>query len=524
MSTFLDNRNYWVTPLSPLHLGSGQELDWTSTVQDGQSLIVFDPITVRFGRDALREIERVLQNLDDAGLALLNLRKIYIANLRPLRQSAMFRLGMFPYLAAQLERVGETVSQRQPRIGVRGSSIIDQMVIARTAASGVAYQPYLPGSGLKGALRTSWLDTLPVELNSRKSGGPGLDEETMLKGSFASDPFRLLKISDARPSQEATTLVMKAWNVKRRGGAAVKERGVEVRVEAVTPFLPKAFAGEISRLELEGRSTRREQGTPPVAAPAWDKLVAAVNVFHRRLFDEQAAELAQLEPVNQAWLKQMVRLLQRLDAEIKAGRLMLVRLGKFATAESKTVSQRQIRIRQGKERSERKSDHGTTFWLGGDEDSQQGLPFGWALMGFDDIESEPVSEFCQAMRRWLPQVAPAPIEEPSGPASGGGKQASPPPRAPELPRIVAAPANEFQQRLAELERSLDDASPEKQFRLNQGPGQLLRNLINQSKRSGIVAEDKHLLARLVEEKAGKRLRLNGGETQQLEKDLAWLKK
>ena len=63
--------------------------------------------------------------------------------------------------------------------------------IERTSASH-NQKPYLPGSSLKGAIRTAILNHL-AQSNFNANGR----EDRLLGGSFETDPLRLLKISDA---------------------------------------------------------------------------------------------------------------------------------------------------------------------------------------------------------------------------------------------------------------------------------------------------------------------------------------
>jgi hypothetical protein len=69
---------------------------------------------------------------------------------------------------------------------------------------------------------------------------------------------------------------------------------------------------------------------------------------------------------------------------VKTPNIALIRLGKFATAESKTTRDRNIAVRVAKNGPPDWRKEGTTFWLAGDDKDDGGIPFGWALLEWQD--------------------------------------------------------------------------------------------------------------------------------------------
>jgi hypothetical protein len=47
MNRIIDFQPLLLTPLAPIHIGSGEELDWTRAVLDGRHMVIFDPLRVQ---------------------------------------------------------------------------------------------------------------------------------------------------------------------------------------------------------------------------------------------------------------------------------------------------------------------------------------------------------------------------------------------------------------------------------------------------------------------------------------------
>lgn len=71
---------------------------------------------------------------------------------------------------------------------------VNQCIIHRTAYNGVNNAPYIPASGVKGAIKTAVFSQ-----QNKKTKNPRWDnilQKNLLGGSFATDPFRVIKASD----------------------------------------------------------------------------------------------------------------------------------------------------------------------------------------------------------------------------------------------------------------------------------------------------------------------------------------
>ncbi len=168
--------------------------------------------------------------------------------------------------------------------------------------------PYLPGSAIKGALRTGmlferWKESLPARLAAaeaeRPARRPGEPAEQEALGGSATSLMRAVKISDSRPVPPASLKIylLRVSTLEPRGGRlelAWKQapRGsVEARrVEESTPLFAEmaapgtVFEGEwTENAYLSGPEIRRALGwREPVDTAA---LLAAANAYAARLLE-----------------------------------------------------------------------------------------------------------------------------------------------------------------------------------------------------------------------------------------------
>lgn len=389
MRPFLKNIPYHITPLSPIHVGSGEEIDWTGSVlADNDMLLLVDAARAKLPAGVPEKIGKAALNAQ-SGDDLLELQRIFKDNRQYLAEAAYDSISLAAGVAKEFrEKLGMAV-KREGR--GRGKSIINDLAIARCSHETHRPAPYIPGSSVKGAIRTAWLARLAQKrhvYNDKK-----LNEEQVLGGGFDLSPFRLLKIGDGMGSPEKVTHILHVQNCGRGNG---KEKGVSVRLEVVPPLLHRQFRGNMAWQDLLGKASTQ--------APPRDELLRQVHDFHVALFEDQLQQLEKLEQVDKDWLRH----LRMIKNELNPPHSVLIRIGKHATAESKTVGAelRKINVRVGKSKWEDKQN-GTTFWLA------EGMPMGWAVLEFGDTPADipALQKFCGLRAEEIAAAAPVEIPE-----------------------------------------------------------------------------------------------------------------
>jgi len=264
---------------------------------------------------------------------------------------------------------------------------LNNFKIERTAFCVFDQRPYIPGSAVKGALRTAYLNMLAnkgrdyssdiqkmrkVNSENRKKKKPQINihkklEEKLLlldqvpdKEKIFRDPFRLVKVSDFMPAGHAETKILYVVNKKKK--TSDKEaRGPYQILETV---LPGAwFTGEIV-VDVP----QREDATS--FAVELKELLDSSNLFYVKEKSREDRELISIG-VTVPEMPEM-------------NEVSLIRLGRHSGAESVTIERyRDIRIMLGN-RKETFEDHATTIWLASEvqkPDHNRFLsPFGWAVL------------------------------------------------------------------------------------------------------------------------------------------------
>lgn len=401
---FLETYDLAISTLSPVHVGCGEDYEPTNYVIEGETLHAFDParLLAQLGQPQRDELVRAL---DDRNPLLAAQRFFYRH-----RQAAMAIASYTaPVAPAAARHYAERIGQVAKREG-GDKSVINRLEIARSAFNPGDGLPILPGSSLKGAMRTAVLERLRLEsgarfpladqdaarhgLASRAAGGM---ERQLMDGSFQTDPLRLVKIGDAafqRGSykaknaqgqevlleRKARTILFQA-NRKKRPNQFVARGNIQTLVECVPAGQPRAFRAQLT---LE-RKARQGEGTPNRQfALAW--IADACNEFYLPRLETELRLLEVYKYVSEAWARNARG---RLAPGGLWGKAMaaktgfLLRVGRHSGAESVTVdAPRKIKILGAAGQPPTWQREATTVWLAtNDPSASQGMwPFGWVFV------------------------------------------------------------------------------------------------------------------------------------------------
>ncbi len=225
-------------------------------------------------------------------------------------------------------------------------------------------QPYIPGSAVKGALRTAYLNAMARKKNPAKPDGKRAAmhlERTLLNyDSIPGDPFRLVRVSDFMPMGQANTRILYGVNEKKIP-SKYEARGPYQILEVIESGA--VFSGEISVETPQKGSGIKEE----VSA---EELFSSAAQFYS---NEKLREDSELKQIGVTAF-----------APVSDNNICFIRMGRHSGAESITVEgYRSIKIMKGKGEKPVFEDHATTLWLASEirdpKFSKQMLrPFGWA--------------------------------------------------------------------------------------------------------------------------------------------------
>lgn len=355
----VDHRHITLTPLSPIHIGCDEDYIPTNFVIKDNLLHYLDMAVLA---DVLDDKRR-----DELGkcYTLDTIQRFFKSN----RQD-------FASLASHIVGVANEIAQTYEQMAGQSDNK-NQFQIARTAYRPIDFSPYLPGSSLKGSIRTAWLDrinrTNPLqrfEKIDERYPPRKLEQKLLGFESFQEDPFRYLHIADAHPTSDdhAPTHILYAISKKKKL-SQLKEAELGVFLETIPGLLADAFISEI-RIHRDDKSQLN-----------WQTLCDACNAFYWPQLEAELVHTHLASMLDTEWQHIVSDLLVNEFGELRANcQGFLLRVGKHSGAESVTLNNiRHIKI-QGKKGAPPSYRSETTEKRFASERKQaiSGLlPFGW---------------------------------------------------------------------------------------------------------------------------------------------------
>jgi CRISPR-associated protein Csm5 len=243
---------------------------------------------------------------------------------------------------------------------------LNKFQIGRTSYLPNDQSPYIPGSALKGALRTGWLN----HLNKGQKLHTRNPEEDLLGGRFDKDPFSQVKVSDLIPVGIPETRICFAVNKKKKT-SQYEPRGPQQILEVIRHDCKTVFEGMITLQTPEQGSGI----TKPV--PAAVEFFAKSTSFFGSEMDAEEISLKGISLPATIRAKMVNTFGDRFMKSV-----FPLRIGRHSGAECLTIDGvRNIKI-MGKQREFTNGPHSTTVWLAGDSSKATSnlLPFGWVAL------------------------------------------------------------------------------------------------------------------------------------------------
>ena len=415
MSPFLTTHRLHLTPLSPLHIGCGEDFEPTNYVIDDGLLYGFDP-----SRAALNDLQR--KQLTDVARrgSLAGIQRFFRDHAAAFKPHAYV---VMPVCAGVEEKYKETIG-KAANIEASGKPVFNKQEIERHVYTGALQQPFIPGTSFKGALRTAWLDDLNAEQRPQENTSRSTTamEKRLLGGDFQTSPLRLLKVADLMPTREPEREVLFAVNRKKRevlgrDGQPLQPKGIAARKDCVLHGQYRLFVADVTLpalLQHVGASDNKGKPATPQAqqlnahgAVDMRKLARQSNAYHLQRLRRELAVLDGRGLVHPTWKNSINLLLLAqgtLGKKLAAGDAFLVRIGRYGSADSKTLTGEgvaSIKIMGGKGQPPTFESTTKTVWLAAQTENDQKhlIPFGWAV-----VEIDPQGD-CPELQAWCQQQA-----------------------------------------------------------------------------------------------------------------------
>ena len=351
--------------ISPIHVGCDEVYEPTGFVVDEKKdcMVIFDPLV--FIRDLSRDDMEKFSAICKKG-TIESILEIYrFLNNRPAKGRSVDICNGF------MDHYKRVLKLPSGRI----KNELNRFLIERTSFCTSDQRPYIPGSAIKGALRTAYLNYL-----AQKAGKAGKDrrfkgkyghkmlEQGLLnldtvpqKERISKDPFRLVKVSDFMPAGDVKTKISYVVNKKKKPSEKEAQGPFQI-LEMIQPG--SRFTGEI----IVERPPARNAVSHVISLQA---LLQSLTRFYGA---EKAGEDNSLKRIGVT------------PTQLPQGNgHFLIRLGRHSGAESVTIKgYRDIKIMLGRGKKPAFEDHATTLWLASETSKPNTnkflSPFGWGLL------------------------------------------------------------------------------------------------------------------------------------------------
>lgn len=394
-----NSRALSISTLSPIHIGCDEVYEPSNFVIHDSLLHALDPADLA---ESLSDKERKqLATLADQREPIGAIQRFFRDHAERFAGLAKHQVAVAEAIVSEYERNAGNATQRGPA----GDATYNSLTIARTAYRPIDNTPYLPGSSLKGSIRTAWLNqmnrgaALAFDEKADKRNAPRRLQERLLgytAGKFENDPFRHLCLADAHPEDDTTpppTRVLYAISKKKLLPRDGERSPQELKgfLETIPDALPAAFLGEL-RLNERGEID-------------WNDLCDACNHFYQPQLDAELDHPVLGGLLDADWKKMINGLLgNELNELIKARQGFLLRVGRHSGAESVTLDGlRDIKILgpriDGKQTFDFRPNTTQKRYASQTKVGADGLlPFGWIWVDACDDEHRYLSD---AMRQKL---------------------------------------------------------------------------------------------------------------------------
>lgn len=406
-----DSYRLLITPLSPVHIGTGESYEPTNYVINEGVLHEFDTEAVAAALTSTdREKLLGIANGTPDSTMIEAMQRFFYERRGPLMFHAVHRIPVLPGIARLYEsRVGRTANREAD-----GKTVINRLEIDRTSFNPVTHRPVLFGSSLKGAIRTALLNDINggrqaqerKGLHEFQGGVFKYRDPNRNKSYFEQDPLRLVQLSDAsyqgEPHFPATEVHLAVNRKKDRvvdSQGIVRQSQAETKdlyqiLECVSALRYRSFSAQLNLQRVNGvLDERRGQRGLPAVDLRFDvtDIARACNEFYQPILEAENGRMRTRGYLNEGWDQAIQQLLAASCERMKRGEVFLLRVGRHSGAESVTVNGvRSIRIMKGKGERPEYAQTSKTLWLAADDKNQKQdlLPFGWLMVELLPLRSD----------------------------------------------------------------------------------------------------------------------------------------
>jgi len=310
---FIKNKLYCIT-LTPVHIGTGEVIEpFNYHIKD--DVLYFLNIS-KFLIEVEKEVKEKFLKIIEIN-DIIGLRKFIRENIN-LDKYSVFKIKVKSEISKEYE--------------IKKDDLRNQLLIYPFIRNSIKNTPYIPGSSLKGAIRTAVLNYFlqkedlnkikeKIKTEKLKQKSKKIEKLILKYNTTDEDPFRVLKISDADLSKDST-FVAEVFNYNPKNS---RFNSMDIRIEMTDAELVN------KKIEFEIDITLLQEAK--VSIPLNMEIIKeACNQFYKKIALYEYEKFYKYHPE----LKEVsIRLLNIIEGI--SGNSFVVRLGRFSHAESMTL-------------------------------------------------------------------------------------------------------------------------------------------------------------------------------------------
>ena len=368
------------TTISPIHIGCDDEFEPTNYFIDNSKLheiSTSDLIQVLTADEKSWLLEQINNRTINSNF-LLEYMRIAFSKRNSLQRINTLSIPTTKDVSDRYAKDLEEVKKEK--------DIFEKFFIPKTLTNPLTQEAIIPGSSIKGAIRTTILQAIQTKRNTPNEDKLAADEIYKKPEKWAdyqanladyiepsNDIFKYLKIGDLtlNKSSRKITHVINCNRTNLENHKAKKKAGLPLIYEVIKENTSAEFTINIDKNYklLPDDINSFEQ---------YDDIYKLIN-FCKKFYQQNSKdELTQL--LNYGYIKKdnYNKIINHLDNKDK--NKFILKLGRFTGSSSMTLNNRQIKVKGRKGEADKQLPQSTTSWLTSEtQNFNDGLPMGWLL-------------------------------------------------------------------------------------------------------------------------------------------------
>ncbi len=315
-----------VEPLTAVHIGTGEDMDPMSYTVKGGQLRRFRPENVigRFPQDKLQEFERLIEANEHQKIA-------YLLHSQVTENDALYTM---PVSAEVTRKFSSSLGKEE-----------NQLLIGETYRDPVSQKPVIPGSSIKGAIRTALANKMAEKIKpippgeSKKSAR--FEHKLFGHSDAKDDPFRALHISDCPIEGDTVQIVSDYVNFKENRKRSQDFSRMSMMKEQIIGPLCGGDASGVCQLAIDEQlqyvDFELDKWQPIKEKFSLQDIISSCNEFYRQNFIKEYEKFYERSKYKE--LKENAKkVLKEIDKIDPQKRQCLIRLGRFSQIENITLN------------------------------------------------------------------------------------------------------------------------------------------------------------------------------------------